>query len=193
VAIYTFGSSGNNPNLTQITPLTDDLQKAQEKAARIDLMTTPHQGFNNDQMTSLDNALTNVGKKIGPPGPGMNSTAPQKWVFLVSDGVGDSAKPATECTEKTTGGRCQEPIDIRYCEKLKERGIKIAVLYTTYLPLPDNDWYNDWIKPFQSDIGPRMQACATPGYYFEVSPTEGISAAMDKLFRKIVLTPRITS
>ena len=38
-----------------------------------------------------------------------------------------------------------------------------------------------------------MRACATEGYYFEVSPTEGIAAAMNTLFRKIVSAPRITS
>jgi hypothetical protein len=32
---------------------------------------------------------------------------------------------------------------------LKNKGYKIAMLYTTYLPLPTNGWYNSWIKPFQ--------------------------------------------
>ena len=60
------------------------------------------------------------------------------------------------------------------------------MLYTTYLPLPTNAWYNTWIAPFSAEIGPKMQACASPGLYFEVSPTQGISEAMNALFQKVV-------
>ncbi|HKY85462.1 MAG TPA: hypothetical protein VJL90_01740, partial [Pseudorhodoplanes sp.] len=70
--------------------------------------------------------------------------------------------------------------------------IKIAGLYTTYLPLPTNDWYSTWIKPFSSEIGPNMEKCASPGLYFEVSPTQGISDAMTKLFQKVVQQARLT-
>jgi hypothetical protein len=67
-----------------------------------------------------------------------------------------------------------------------------AVLYTTYLPLTTNSWYNSWIAPFQSEIATNMQACASPGLYFEVSPTQGIADAMTALFKKAVATARIT-
>ena len=85
------------------------------------------------------------------------------------------------------------------------RGIRIAVLYTTYLPLPTNAWYNSWIAPFNlgpyppdkaqsynSEIAIDMQNCASPGYYFEVSPTQGISAAMNALFQKAIAEAHIT-
>lgn len=49
------------------------------------------------------------------------------------------------------------------------------------------------MAPFTDDIAARMQECASPGFYFEVSPDEGISDAMNALFHKIVSTPRITS
>jgi hypothetical protein len=52
--------------------------------------------------------------------------------------VGDAEKP-TSCTKKLNGGRRQEPIDITQCTALKAKGYRIAVLYTTYLPLPTND------------------------------------------------------
>ena len=80
-----------------------------------------------------------------------------------------------------------------FARGLEHRGVKIAVLYTTYLPLPSNSWYNTWIKPFQSEIPTKMQACASPGFYFEVSPTEGITDAMKALFLKVIRAPRITS
>ena len=68
----------------------------------------------------------------------------------------------------------------------------IAQADARHLPLPDNSWYNTWIKPFQSQIGTRLQSCASPGYYFEVSPTQGISDAMNALFLKVLQTPRLT-
>ena len=66
------------------------------------------------------------------------------------------------------------------------------MLYTTYLPLPTNSWYNSWIAPFQSEISNNMQKCASEGLFFEVSPTQGISDAMNALFMRIVSAPRLT-
>jgi hypothetical protein len=38
-----------------------------------------------------------------------------------------------------------------------------------------------------------MKDCASDGLYFEVSPTEGIEAAMKALFLKAVKSPRLAS
>ncbi len=38
-----------------------------------------------------------------------------------------------------------------------------------------------------------MSDCASPGLYFEVSPSEGIEDAMSALFLKIINTPRLAS
>jgi hypothetical protein len=114
-------------------------------------------------------------------------------LFFVSDGVNDSHMPASSCSQPLApGGRCQAPIDVSYCTTIKNRGIKIAVLYTTYLPLPTNAWYNSWIAPFVSQIGTNMQNCASPDLYFEVTPTQGISDAMNALFKKVVSQARLT-
>lgn len=189
--IYTFGKSATDTKLDEITPITPDLNMAKGKAAQIDLMTIPYQGYNDDQVTNFDDALTKLNAKIDKPGTGSSNADRAKIVFFVSDGVGDSYKPST-CTKKTTGGRCQEPIDTKYCDLLKQRGITIAVLYTTYLDLPTNSWWSTWIKPFRSEIGQRMKECATDDLYFEVSPTEGVVDAMNALFKKIMLNPRLT-
>jgi hypothetical protein len=146
---------------------------------------------------------------IATPGDGSSSSAPQKILFFVSDGVADAANIA--CQKTTTAGqdpqtgtkytRCQEPLNVALCQTMKDRGIKIAVLYTTYLALPTNDWYMSWIDPFNkgpygpspnSEIAANMQTCASPGYYFEVSPTDGISQAMTALFQKVVQSARLT-
>ncbi|AXV16802.1 hypothetical protein CYG48_14530 [Neorhizobium sp. SOG26] len=191
MAVYTFGQKAEDRKLLEVVSLTDNLKEAKEKASLIDLMSIPYQGYDSDQQTDFDRALQDLSTKLGHPGTGLTAASPEKIVFFVSDGVNDSKKPQS-CTKKLTGTRCQEPIDIRVCEHLKKRGYKIAVLYTTYLPLPTNNWYNTWIKPFQPEIATRMQSCATSGYFFEVSPSEGITDAMNSLFLKIVSSPRLT-
>ncbi|MBX4898062.1 VWA domain-containing protein [Rhizobium bangladeshense] len=192
MGVYTFGTKAEDAKLTTISTPTDDLDKVRTYTDAVDLMTIPYQGYNNDQQTSFDNALTQMKDIITTPGDGSTSATPQKILFFVSDGVGDSEKPKG-CTKKLTGKRCQEPIDTSFCQPLKDKGVRIAVLYTTYLPLPKNSWYNTWIKPFQSEIPTKMQACASPGLYFEVTPTEGIADAMKALFLKVIRAPRITS
>ena len=74
----------------------------------------------------------------------------------------------------------------------KSMGIQIAVLYTTYLPLPTNAFYNSYVAPFDSNIGPIMQSCASPGLYFEVSPSQGISHAVQALFLQVVQQAHLT-
>jgi len=190
-AIYTYGESCTTIGLTQISALTANLSNAKAKANAIDLMTIPKQNYNNDQCTDNTGNLTAINQLIATPGDGSTSGAPQKVLMLVADGVTDANYPST-CTRPTaSGGRCQEPLNPAVCEAIKARGIRIAVLYTTYLPL-DNDWYRNWIAPFQPTIGTKMQSCASPGLYFEVSPTQGISTAMTALFQKAVATARLT-
>lgn len=192
MAVYTFGEKAEDTKLLEVSSLTDNLDQVQTKASKIGLMSIPWQGYDNDQQTDFDRALKNIGNLMGTAGTGASAGSPEKILFFVSDGVGDSYKPST-CTKKTTSGRCQEPIDTTQCEVLKNKGYRIAVLYTTYLPLPTNDWYKKWISPFQSEIPTRMQSCASPGLYFEVSPSQGIEDAMNALFLKIVSTPRLAS
>jgi hypothetical protein len=191
VAIYTFGASASTMGLTNISSLTTNLNQSASDAGTIDLMTVAGQNQNNDQDTDYDRVLTAMNGVIPTPGTGQNVSAPQKVLFLVSDGVADEANVA--CQRITTNGtRCQEPINTALCQVIKDRGIKIAVLYTTYLPLPTNSWYNTWIAPFQNAIPTKMQTCASPNLYFEVTPTQGISQAMSALFQEAIQQARLT-
>jgi len=199
-AIYTFGATATTAGLTAITPLTSSLSSAKSAAANIDLMAVSGQGQINDQDTDFDSVLPAISNVIANPGNGTSSGSPQKYLFFVSDGVADANNPSG-CSQPTTAGRCQEPINVALCTAIKKRGIKIAVLYTTYLDLPTNAWYNTWIAPFNagpygpsvnSKIAANMEACVTPGFYFEVSSTAGIPEAMNALFQKVVAQARLT-
>lgn len=196
-ALYTFGSSCTHLGLATIRSLTSDLAAVKASASAVDLMTIPYVGPAYVQCTDYEGILSAIRSEIPSPGDGTAASGPQKVLFFVSDGVADANRPQT-CTQRVqsdgwqTMPRCQEPMREALCRALKDRGVQIAVLYTTYLPLPKNDHYRAWIAPFRSSIGPNMEACASPGFYFEVSPSQGIVEAMEALFKKVVSQARLT-
>ncbi len=179
-AIYTF-----NIGFNTITPLTSSLSAAQSQAANIQLYEVPSQNWSNDAITNYTNAMTQINSIMPNPGGGTRTAGdtPQEVLFIVTDGVED---------EMVNGSRVQSLMSQSYCTTIKNRGIRIAVLYTTYLPLPTNSWYNQYIKPFQPQIGPTLQSCASPGLYFQVSTDQDISGALAQLFNIAVETAHLT-
>jgi Flp pilus assembly protein TadG len=193
MAIYTFNAATNvgGTGLNTITALTASLSTAKSLAASIDVLQVyknnwlTSAGSNSDEDTDFEAAMSAINNTtIMPnPGTGMAGNTPQEVLFIVSDGVDDS---------KVGGARHQALFDTSYCTAVKNRGIRIAMLYTSYLPLPTNSWYTTYIAPFQSQISGNMRNCASPGLFFEVSTDQDISVAMDALFRQVVTTARLT-
>ena len=201
MAIYDFGASASTTGLRTLFALSSSLSSAKTAAGNIDLMTVQGQNQNNDMDTQYTNIFPAMNSAISNPGTG-TSGSPLKYLFFVSDGVADEQNSG--CLKpKASSNRCQSPINPLLCKQLKDRGIKVAVLYTTYLDLPTNSWYNTWIKPFNagpydpasvnSEIATKMEECASPGFYFEVTPTQGISEAMNALFQKAISDARISN
>jgi Flp pilus assembly protein TadG len=206
MAIYDFGGSSATIGLRSLFSLSSSLSSAKSAAGNIDLMSVAGQNdaYTADKDTPFTTIFPTINSAISSPGTG-TSSAPLKYLFFVSDGVADESnasclKTMTNSTWGNIAPRCQSPINPALCTTLKNRGIKIAVLYTTYQP-PTDDWYNGWIAPFNagpygpspnSEIAQNMQSCASPGFYFEVSPTDGISQAMNTLFQKAVSDARIS-
>lgn len=191
MAIYTFNGSG----LNTVQALTSNLSAAQTAAAGINVLEVydnnclTKTNCNNDTDTNFETAMSQVNKIMPNPGLGTPNSTPQEVLFIVSDGVDDEV--ATSCSQSMSGSRCQAPFDTSWCTTVKNRGIQIAVIYTEYLPLPTNSWYNEWIAPFQNQIGPNMESCASPGMFFSVTTDGDISAAMRSLFQQAVATARL--
>ena len=179
-AIYTF-----NWGFNTIMSLNSSLTNAQSKAANIDIYEVPYQNWNNDAITNYTNAMTQINSIMPNPGGGTKQAGdtPQEVLFFVTDGVED---------ETVGSSRVQSLMNNSYCTTIKNRGIRIAVLYTPYLPLPTNAWYNTYISPFQPNIGPNLQNCASPGLYFQVSTDQDILGALVQLFNIAVLTAHLT-
>jgi len=198
MAIYDFGVAAEaidpqNPPPYQISALSSNLDQTAGNASAIDLMTIPNQGYNSDRQTNFKSILQGMNVAIPEPGDGTNAKKPQQVLFFVSDGANDSY----DCAY-SNGNTCRRitPLDTTTCNAMKARGVRIAVLYTTYLPLPTNGFYNQWMAKYvtpTSQIAEQMKACASDGLYFEVGPNQGISEAMTALFNKVISVVKIDS
>ena len=186
-AIYTM-----DYNFSQLIGVTSNLTSAKSAAANIQ----PLEVYNNNCLTSsncnqdedsyLDSGLSSVNGVMPAPGQGTTSLGdtPQEVLMIVTDAVNDDY----------ISGRHMGPIDTEtdWCSTIKARGIRIAMLYLTYNPLPTNAFYNANVAPFQGQIAGDAQGCASPGLFFQVDTDGDISAAMFTLFQKAVQSARLT-
>jgi len=177
MAINTFDVAFNS-----LQALTSNLTTAQTSAGNIALLTVYSNNWltssnnNSDTDTNYDQAMSGANTLMPNPGSGTTvaGDTPQEVLFFVTDGVED---------ELVNGSRKQSVMDPAWCTTIKNRGIRIAVLYTEYLPLPTNAWYNTYVAPFQSNIAPTLQSCASTGLFFQVNTGGDISAALASLFQ----------
>ncbi len=192
MAIYTFNYSGTST----VQTLTSNLTTAANAAKNIDVLEVydnnclTSSNCNNDTDTNFSSAMSQLNGIMPSPGTGASNSTPQEVMFLVTDGVEDDNTGV--CSETLDGTRCQAPFDTTWCTTVKNRNIRIAVLYTEYLPLPTNTWYNTWISPWQPQIATNMQNCASSGLYFSITTDGDISTAMQALFEQAVATARLT-
>jgi Flp pilus assembly protein TadG len=207
MAIFTFnvqGTTNNDCNSTSIQTIyapncdpSSNLTAAGSAANDIDVLEVCSNNYlvcgtsNNDTDTDFETAMTTINNIMPTPGTGTSGSTPQEVLFLVTDGVDDETN-SSSCSQSLDGTRCQQPFNTSMCTTIKNRGIRIAVLYTEYLPLPTNSWYNTWIAPFQSQIATDMQNCASSGLYFEITTDGDITAAMEQLFQQAVSTARLS-
>ncbi len=157
--------------------------------------------MNNDAGTNFGNALNTLNKAMAKPGQGTNlsTDTPQGVLLIVTDGVDDVALYNSSACNTIYGWsfsnpygsfyRCQQPMDTTLCTTIKARGIRIAILYTTYYPLTSNPWYNDTVAPFISQVQSNLQNCASSSdLFFQVDTDGDITAAMQQLFMNAVAT-----
>ena len=114
-----------------------------------------------DVATNYDDSLGKLSQTSYIPNPGNGTNqpgdTPQEVLFIVTDGVED---------ELSGGSRLEQAINnlgnrpygnssgTNWCTKIKNRGIKIAILYTDYLAVPADSWYTSHIAPIQSQHRP---------------------------------------
>jgi len=195
-AAYTLDSSWaigiTNTRLMELTPnFTTSWSSAQSNFGVMEMFsnnnvcsdsTCAASGGTGDVATNFDNALSDINNTMPTPGNGTNQPGdtPQEVLFFVTDGVEDETSGS--CTQPLDGNRCQAPINPALCAPIKAKGIRIAILYTEYLAVTSNSWYESWIAPFQSTIATNLQSCASPGLFTQVTFGDNIGKALNNLF-----------
>jgi Flp pilus assembly protein TadG len=197
IAIYTFNYNGLTTVYAPAGAPSSNLSSAATAAAGIDVLEVCSNSYltcsndNNDTDTNFETAMTAINTLMPSPGTGASNSTPQEVLFIVSDGVDDEVN-SSSCAQTLDGTRCQQPFNTAMCTTIKNRGIMIAVLYTEYLPLPTNSWYNTYVAPYQATLGTNMQNCASPGLYFEITTDGDITAAMQTLFQLAISSARLS-
>ncbi len=201
-------TSSNDLNLYTLQSLTSNLTLAKTQAATIGSLEMYQNNHivsgdgNSDMDTYLNADISSMNATMPAPGNGTNNSGdkPQEVLFIVTDGLNDM-----------TPTRTYSPMDwsSTNCAAIKARGIRIAVLYTTYEPLNES-WYLNQVvpalnaysglptglpagTPVGSDpMALAAQQCASTGLYYQVSTDGDISAALQALFEKVITTARLT-
>lgn len=167
---------------TEQVALTSNLSYVQQSVTAVDLPTY-------EDGTHTDAALAKMTAIVPTSGDGSKSNLPKSFVFLITDGTQDGTRtgywPASELL-LNNAGQSVAAVDPAACDGLKQKGVTVAVLYTTYLAVPGQVQYETMIAPGAPKIPENLQACASPGFYIEASDATAIKAAMTQLLAKAV-------
>ncbi len=135
---------------------------------------------NNCPETYFGQAMAALGPVVGTSGNGGSQATAQKFLFIVSDGLVDQYDPRN---------RQIGPIDPSDCAALKAAGVTILTLYTPYLPLTNNAFYNTYVAPIQSQIAPQLQACASsPAMAYQASNAADVDTRLRTMLAAVVQT-----
>lgn len=204
-ALYTFDYS---TNLKTIASLTSDLNSITAASSKIDVVQVNDRAGNGcppsplscGPGTYLFTSFKSVMDKMTSDlpvksGKGTNTAGdtPQAFLFLVTDGMSD---------ENIGSGRTRAPMQqaqVDQCTAIKNRGIKIAILYTEYTvaSIQDDEPGQRAIATTAINtpktIADRLNACASsPDLMYTVKTDESISTALQSLFTKAVATARLS-
>jgi Flp pilus assembly protein TadG len=192
---YTTGWTSASPNFGVMEMFSNNNTCGNATCSAACTTTTTPACVTGDVATNYDNSLKTLSQTTSIPNPGNGTNqagdTPQEVLFIVTDGVED---------EQSGGLRLEQTINdlagdssgvsgdgnapgTNWCTAIKNRGIKIAILYTDYLAVPVNPWYETHISSFQPKIGAALQACATPGLFYDAGlDSTNLGADLVKLF-----------
>jgi Flp pilus assembly protein TadG len=106
-------------------------------------------------------------------GDGLSPESRKKFMVFVTDGVVDV---------RNKSRRIHETFDPALCQPVKTRGVKVIVLYTRYLPLPSNGYYNANIAPWHSTIETKLKSCASPDMFVTADNEAEMNLAFKRIF-----------
>jgi hypothetical protein len=175
LGLYSF-----NTQLNTIYALSSDLADAVSSLPTI----APDVNFcANDETcpdTFFSSSMSQLAALALPP-PQQAGLTPQRFLFLVTDGVYD---------QYVSGQRQIGAFNPADCAALKALGVSILVLYTPYTaPVPSNSYYVANVQPISGQIVPNLQACASSqSYYFVANDATDINNQLQNMLQLVVQT-----
>ncbi|MCJ2069946.1 Tad domain-containing protein [Methylobacterium sp. J-030] len=188
--MWTFNDSTTQTRLQAMTPVLSQIKTA---ASNIDIAYAYYN--QSDNQTDFERAITKMTATIPASGTGTTSLSPIRFLFFVTDGVEDTGGTVTNQSAgfQIGSNRFIGPFSPSTCNALKSNNVRIGIVYTQYLPIYDNGFYVSYVKPYESQIGPMLKACASDGLYFPVASGGDITAAMLQLFSTAVASVRLSN
>ena len=177
-AALRLGLSTFNQKFTAIYPISKNVTGA--SAALVNIAPDVNDCSSNCPETYFAAAITNLEQVTGSSGNGSSQSTSQKFVFIVTDGLVDQYNG----NERQIG-----PVTLAACAALKAKGVTILTLYTPYLPLTTNAFYNTYVAPIQSQIQPQLQACASsPSMAYAASNAGDVDAELKTMLAAVIQT-----
>jgi hypothetical protein len=186
---------------TTYSPLTTNLSgsaintAASNLAALLDNNTNANLGSGG---TNQDAALQAMNSFITSVGSGGASNNTLPYVFIVTDGaVTPQTKGVPWGSWSGSNHDTTIPIPDTNCTTMKNRGIKISILYIPFQPIsPVNASFagdeDDAANNNIPNIPPSLKACATPGFFFTANAPSDIAAALQQMFKQAVSQAHLT-
>jgi Flp pilus assembly protein TadG len=187
--MWTFNDSATQ---TQLKSMTSALNSIKAKTKDIDIAYAYRN--QSDNQTDFERAIAKMNSVIPASGTGLLATSPVRFLFFVTDGVQDTGG---SISNESAGFRINQnrfigPFNPETCKSLKDKNVRIGIIYTQYMPLYDNGFYNNFVRPYENKIGPSLKACASDGLYYPVASGGDITSAMLTLFTNAVSSVRIS-
>lgn len=119
-------------------------------------------------------ALKKFTGMLGPQYDGSAPEKPEKVAVFITDGLNDVG-------DFQTG-----PVDVTYCNRIKAKGIKLAVLEIKYVADYGEGFFLSRVAPKYPLLSPALMMCASPGYYYLATDSRQASEKLAGLANDIV-------
>lgn len=195
LSLYSLGARADEAvalPLSKLQDMTQDMDAFKTAAQNVKLMIMPKSDYNRYAVGYINKSIQLLNEQIPTSGTGTGVNSPRQVLLLITDGVEDMLTTGSQCFGTFQYGRCVQYINVNECQRLKNRGVLVAVLHTTYLPITTNDNYINWVRGIAPKVGPALEACASPNLYEHVDMNSDISASLNELFKRATNMPRLT-
>ena len=196
VGLYRFGAEAWNDGVVEALPPTQNMRTVQRAMEDVEIMVL---GGDEQRNTNHISGINFVREKMEAAAASTERIERdrERVLFIVTDGVSNTREANGQCGGHWWDGirnnHCFEPIRPEVCRAVKDQGMRVAVLYTPYLQIPNSPAWRVGIQSWDDQIAIKARECATPGLFFEADlRTDSIDEAMVTLFDRSVRALRLT-